>query len=170
MKQCAKGMAKVKDPLKFFALVVAPQARRVLSKTETFDDTVILDLPVWAGPALLNWTRGSKPTDAMFNTPADEMILLWKQALASLGIPSAVMYQLRHGGASNDFCKKTRRLDEIMTRGRWRTQSSLRRYVKSGQVQLMLEIAHADTARYGEKMLPHLESLLRGSLRAPPLP
>ena len=106
----------------------------------------------------------------MFNTPADEMVLLWKQALVSLGIPSAVMYQLRHGGASNDFCKKTHRLDEIMTRGRWRTQTSLRRYVKSGQVQFMLEAARADTVRHGEKMLPRLESLLRGSLCAPPLP
>ena len=31
VKPCTKGMAKVKDPLKFYALVVAPQARRVLS-------------------------------------------------------------------------------------------------------------------------------------------
>ena len=170
VKPCTKGMAKVTDPLKFFALVVAPQARRVLSKTETFDDTVVLDLPEWAGPALLSWTRGSKPTGAMSKTPDDEMVLLWKQALASLGIPSAVMYQLRHGGASNDFCKKTRRLDEIMARGRWRTQTSLRRYVRSGQVQFMLGAARADTVRYGEKMLPRLESLLRGSLRGPPLP
>ena len=59
-----------------------------------------------------------------------------------------------------------------MTRGRWRwrTQTSFRRYVKSGQVQFMLESARADTVRYVEKVLPRLESLLRGSLRAPPLP
>ena len=92
MKPWVKGMAKVKDPLRFFALVVAPQLSRVLSKIETFDDTVVLDLPESVGPALLNWTRSSNPTGMLFNTPADEMVLLWKQALASLGIPLAVMY------------------------------------------------------------------------------
>ncbi len=111
-----------------------------------------------------------KSSDMMFTTPADEMPSIWKRALSALGIQPAVMYQLRHGGASNDFCKKTRRLDEIMARGRWRTQTSLRRYVKSGQVQLMLESARADTVRYGEKVLPRLEGLLRGWQRAPPGP
>ena len=103
----------------------------------------------------------------MFDTPADEMLTIWKKALTSLGIQPAVMYQLRHGGASNDYCKKTRRLDEIMTRGRWRTQASLRRYVKSGQVQFMLEGARDDTVHFGEKVLPRLGQLLRGERHVP---
>ena len=41
-------------------------------------------------------------------------------------------YRLRHGGASRDFARKLRSLESIQQRGRWKSQSSLRRYQKGG--------------------------------------
>ena len=46
-------------------------------------------------------------------------------------------YRLRHGGATTDFARKLRSLESIQQRGRWKSQSSLRRYQKGGRLQLL---------------------------------
>ena len=49
------------------------------------------------------------------------------------------LYSLRHGGASDDFLTKRRTLPEIKHRGRWRADSSVRRYTKSARALKELE-------------------------------
>eukprot|EP00972_Heterocapsa_arctica_P001401 205311-Heterocapsa_arctica.AAC.1 len=48
------------------------------------------------------------------------------------------MYQMRHGGASEEPLSLTRAQEEVKLRGRLRTDSSLRRYAKPAQVQRLL--------------------------------
>ena len=49
------------------------------------------------------------------------------------------LYSLRHGGASDDFLTKRRTLPEIKHRGRWRADSSVRRYTKIARALKELE-------------------------------
>ena len=51
-----------------------------------------------------------------------------------VGIGARTLYELRHGGASEDGAAGTL-LAEIQKRGRWKTYSSATRYNKSGLLQ-----------------------------------
>lgn len=63
-------------------------------------------------------------------------------ALERSGATSALggvhVYQLRHGGASRDFVTKSRSLEEVRRRGRWRSWASVRRYENGSRVAQML--------------------------------
>ena len=48
-------------------------------------------------------------------------------------------YQLRHGGATEDLTAKHRDFAGVKSRGRWRTDQSVRRYAKIGRVQQLLQ-------------------------------
>ena len=60
-----------------------------------------------------------------------------KVGLKNMGL---VLYSLRHGGASDDTLRKARPLNEVKKRGRWRADSSVRRYEKKGSVQAVLAL------------------------------
>ena len=45
---------------------------------------------------------------------------------------------MRHGGASHELAVKARPLDEIKKRGRWLTDTSLRRYEKGARLPELL--------------------------------
>ena len=45
-----------------------------------------------------------------------------------------MLYQLRHGGASHELLSGARDINGIKKRGRWLSDTSLRRYEKGGRV------------------------------------
>lgn len=55
-----------------------------------------------------------------------------------LGLGSLRLYQLRHGGATEDLCSQKRDYSAVKARGRWRSDASVRRYAKVGKVQELL--------------------------------
>ena len=55
------------------------------------------------------------------------------KSCANLGI-LAVPYQARHGGPSEDRAARLRSLFEVMKRGRWLSEGSVRRYEKHGKL------------------------------------
>ena len=68
----------------------------------------------------------------------------------------------RHGGASTDFSLKTRSLAEVQRRGRWKAQSSVRRYEKAGRLQRQvsfLSAAQRKRANLAAMELPALFAL-----------
>ena len=48
---------------------------------------------------------------------------------------STVLYQLRHGGASHDLLHQTRSYEGVRARGRWRSDSSVRRHAKRSRAR-----------------------------------
>ena len=68
---------------------------------------------------------------------AREFNRLWVRAAVLLDLPSTIgmphVYVLRHSGASADKVMLRRTLPEIKSRGRWRSDSSVRRYQKGGR-------------------------------------
>jgi integrase len=155
-----------KGPLSHWALVMAPQeddpgAVQDLTKTGTMDDTIILDLPAWM-PKLVAFRFGSlRPLDDLFPMSPATSVVLFKAACGLLGLPRGTcMYQMRHGGASEDLLSHSRPQDDVKRRGRWSTDSSLRRYAKPAQVQRLLGSLAPEKLSYALDSWEHLEALI----------
>lgn len=76
-----------------------------------------------------------------------------------------VPYQARHGGATHDRWDKSRSLEEVRKRGRWRSEQSTRRYEKHGKLQGKLIALHPDTLGHLAWCARHIDALLSGNLR-----
>ena len=152
----------LQEGLEFWTLTVAPRELAVASKTQTFDDTVVMDKPVWLGPMLGHFIAGRPLPDPLFPLSEDETVDFWKEALVDLLMvaPLPVLYQLRHAGVTADLLAKFRSPIEAQARGRWATTVCLRRYVKPGVVQKALAKLHPATRSYARAAFKNLELLL----------
>ena len=78
-------------------------------------------------------------------------------------------YSLRHGGASHDALTNRRSLAEIKKKGRWRTDSSVRRYEKAAVAMKQLSKLPTEVVDYGVRAERTLSQLFLGaSVPAPP--
>ena len=112
------------------------------SKTGEYDETLVLDVGPCSllGGALARLRQGLGPEDRLFPFDHRHMAQLFQRTTSALGVPfHCVLYMLRHSGASDDFLTKRRTLEEIKKRGRWRSDSSLRRYEKGGMLAAVLQ-------------------------------
>ena len=107
-----------------------------------FDLKVVLDPPrhklVIIGLSLLKaWTSDQGP---VFPMVYEEMARYFREALRDLQLAylKLSLYALRHGGASTDAAEGARTLPEIMQRGGWRRDWSVRRYEKHGRLANVL--------------------------------
>ena len=66
-------------------------------------------------------------------------------------------YALRHGGASTDVLLKRRDLQEVKSRGRWRTDSSVRRYNKHARILREVARLPDESRAYGEQIAQRLD-------------
>ena len=97
----------------------------------------------------------------MWSFTAEEARLAFNEAVESQGIegqPS--LYVLRHSGASDDLLSCRRSLTEIKARGRWVTDSSLRRYAKATKLQQNLNQLDAAVIAFGNAIDAQLVSLV----------
>ena len=89
----------------------------------------------------------------------------FKRAVEALGLdvlqPS--LYSNRHGGASEDYLRRRRTLQEIQFRGRWRSEASIRGYTKSAKLLSEMRKARKHVLKYGA----HIELNLEASFRHP---
>ena len=69
-------------------------------------------------------------------------------------------YQLRHSGAAAHLVSKRRTLAQTREIGRWKTDSSLRRYGKANLIKKALDRLPLAHQHLGEWNLQHLEALL----------
>ena len=153
------------DPAtKFWSIIVAPEERLEASKTQTFDDTVVLDSRPWLGPLLRQQCLGKLPHHLVFSVSATDMVAQWKAACLKLGVPGLVMYQLRHGGASSDMLSRRRGAADVMLRGRWRSLSSLRRYAKPGQLAKLLNDLTPPVRAFSLRAHCQLQKALEGKV------
>ena len=150
--------------LRVWSLIVAPEERLQPSKTQTFDDTVIFDHPVWLGEVLGSWAANAADDRELFPLEPVRVARLFKAAADRLGI-EASLYQLRHGGASDDLLRRRRTLSEIQSRVRVECLDTVRRYAKPGKIQQALNRLKPASRQYCEWAHCNLKGLFCGSVR-----
>ena len=79
-----------------------------------------------------------------------------------LGCSHFICTTLRHGGASDDLCKGHRDHAGVKDRGRWRTDSSVRRYAKTGKIQSLLQQLPEWSLSYCRRSMVKMEAVLKG--------
>ncbi|CAK9056858.1 unnamed protein product [Durusdinium trenchii] len=114
-----------------FCLNLNPSERGASSKTGLSDETIVLDgrETPWMG-LLLRRHLESHKAQKLFPIEYRQLKDAWQKALVGLQLSSkhCVLYQLRHSGPSHDRMTKARSLGDIKKRGRWLSDSSVRRY------------------------------------------
>lgn len=103
-----------------WAINLNPLESMEQSKVGLSDEAILLDSQGmdFLGPALERLRTGAAPTDLLFCMDYPTLHASWKKALISLNLPQdfAVLYQIRHSGASWDALRKYRSLLEIKLR------------------------------------------------------
>jgi hypothetical protein len=84
------------------------------------------------------------------------------QAGSDLGLQNLHPYQLRHGGATHDLTSKDRAYNAVKARGRWLTDSSVRRYTKVGRVQQLLNKLTKNNLSFCQWAEKNLKPVLQG--------
>ena len=151
----------------FWSIQVAPEDRLEPSKTQTFDDTIIVDESPRLGALLGRLAEGKAPTAPLFDLSPKLVRQQWSEACLLLGYPELVMYQLRHGGASSDLLARKRSMGEVMSRMRVRTLVTLRRYAKPGRTTLMLQRMSPSVRAFANTALSNIDVVLEGNLVLP---
>lgn len=110
-------------------------------KTGIFDNSLPIDRPElrWVGNALLQKARAcNSKEDGLWAFSMDQFRKEFVKSGMNLGLENLHPYQMRHGGATEDLTAKFRDHNGVKSRGRWRTDASVRRYAKVGKVQQLL--------------------------------
>ena len=154
-------------------LIVRNSLDGVPDKVGVFDNSVVMDAPYLreVGPQLVAMKHSRQAGDLLFNFELEEATKAWHAAATAVGYHKKLsLYQCRHGGASHDMVEKHRSRDEVRQRGRWVTDSSVRRYVKIGKVQNMLRELTDEGMRYCRSAARNLDAVLSGRRPADPPP
>lgn len=125
---------------KYWGLIFGNSEMGSVTKTGTQDDTVLLDsIDRTYAPQVLKWvaSRCSSPSSLLFPGVAlDTYERLFRNAKCRLNLGKFELtpHSVRHSGPSLDSLSKSRDPSAIQSRGRWRTQKSILRYQKPGQM------------------------------------
>ena len=102
------------------------------SKTGEYDKSLLLDREpfIFLGECLRRQVALRAAHEDLFQLGQPGFTALFRRAGRELGLVDVHPYQLRHTGASVEFASQTRTLAEVKRRGRWKSDSSVRRYEK----------------------------------------
>ena len=154
-----------------WGLLLAPEELAVRSKTQVFDESVTLD---WAeipalGDRLREYRRGTEAESSIWGFDSKRFDALFATVAEASGV--SVLrphpYSLRHGGASHDYLRARRTLDAVRLRGRWRSENSVRRYLKASRAMKEEQALDVATLRYGQLIASNFDKLLARSWTAP---
>eukprot|EP00438_Fugacium_kawagutii_P025634 Skav225523 [mRNA] locus=scaffold3039:85591:86910:- [translate_table: standard] len=149
-----------------FALNLNSTEEMETSKVGLSDEAILLDSKTvnYLGPALRKMTLHRQAHEPLFQLSYPQLALHWKEALRKLGLPEsfAVLYQLRHSGASWDALQRHRSLLEIKLRGRWSADASLKRYESHAKVAQTYEKLPAALKRKAEASPQLLQAMVGG--------
>ena len=156
----------VAAPYSMFGVLLHPTEAGRPGKTGMWDETVLID-DTRLFPALwhLVTTRPSRESCWLHSTAED--IHAMTDAINALGLQELGLcrYSMRHGGASHDLLTSARTVDAVKRRGRWRSDSSLRRYGKETRILSELNKVAPQVVELGSLVAAELSSLLtKGSM------
>eukprot|EP00438_Fugacium_kawagutii_P002485 Skav209078 [mRNA] locus=scaffold207:207591:211020:- [translate_table: standard] len=126
---------------KWVTVVVREAEGRKPDKTGVYDNSIPIDKNQlqWLGRELLTTKRNlNSVEDLLFSFTMEEYRTEFARSGKKMNIEVLHPYQLRHGGATEDLSTRYRDHNAVKSRGRWRTDSSVRRYAKIGRVQELL--------------------------------
>ena len=156
----------------FYAVIVRNSLDGHADKVGVCDNTVLLDSPgrQFIGALLHQRVKQRKSMeDLVFPFTSAKYRDAFTQSGAALGIPGLHPYQTRHGGAAEDLNGGERDHAQVKARGRWMTDTSVRRYTKTGKIQQMmskLSAAHLEFCRW---LLLNMDKVMQG-LVSPRMP
>ena len=105
----------------------------------------------------------------MLSPTYERMRMLLTLAMFDMGLADPSLYRLRHGGASHDVAIELRSLAEVKKRGRWVSDSSVRRYSKAIRLQQAENQLSQPLQEWVAAHEPNLASYLVGrGIPAPP--
>ena len=151
----------------FWSVVLHPLEMGVSSKTQEYDECLQLDLPYHKplGAATFKLLRlhQKRAEDLIFTITLEDVTQFLDQAQQDLELKrlgELQPYRLRHGGASHDFVSKLRDLAAIQMRGRWRSQSFVRRYQKGGRLTQLMQALPEHVRKSAESAVQKLPAAL----------
>jgi integrase len=157
------------------AILICPWERRVPTKTQQYDDTILLDTPGfdWVFAVLLRHL-GSRPLEGdadVWTFTVEQLRSVFNAAVTGLGLPDGTcLYQLRHGGASYDLLEGHRAWEAVRSRGRWMSDVTVKRYAKSGVIQRYILMVPKIVMEYGLMSAEVLHKAFDGNQVIPPPP
>ena len=132
------------------SVILHPSEELVPSKVGLYDETLLVDRPELT--LVLKAFRLRHHSGPLLLLPINKINAIWRRGASelqlehSIGIPHP--YALRHSGPSADRLHLRRSLAEVKARGRWRADSSVRRYQKGGRCLERLSVLTAAMQRY----------------------
>ena len=137
------------------------------TKTGLYDEAVLIDLDRWFKPVLEVLHLCVSPNSSLWIFTYPEWVKAFSLACNALRLQALLpqIYSLRHGGASEDFLTQRRTLSEIKIRGRWASDSSLKRYTKATQLQAFRRKVPPHVFTLGRQVLKDFPLALQGQLR-----
>jgi len=172
VKQMVAPQQTLGDRFMFFAILLHPSEDKVPGKTGVFDASVVLDSDAWMYPLLTQLGMGKTATDVIWDQPHNVLVDQFAKALEALNLThlNSCLYTLRHGGATHDILTRRRSMMEVKQRGRWGSDSSLKRYVKLARLQTELAKVPIDVRNYGLEIIRSLPKILTKKMVVPPIP
>ena len=168
---------RVKDVIKPTAnkpevgLVLAPSETKSLTKTGESDESVQINgyKAEWISKGLVELCEGRPGNDQLFPFLQEEYNGSFQKALGmlSLGGYHFSPYSVRHAGPSNDYLHHRRDLTEIKRRGRWKSDSSLRRYTKATKLQQLAQEIDPRVINYGNAVMANIDEIMAGRAELP---
>ena len=144
-------------------LVLAPQELGRASKTGQWEEAVVIDkFQPLVGPLLALKRRGEAGDGSLWSFEPGTLTRLLRTTGDSLHLsPFGISaYSLRHGGASHDLLNEIRPLAAVKRRGRWMSDTSLKRYSKETKLIEILARIPMRTLDRGHALGMNLEALL----------
>ena len=138
---------------RFWAFRFFSEQGLVRSKTGNFDDAITLDHDFlsFAAPFFSLLSVDRPPSTRLWPFTRDQLHEHLRRAAAHLGLENmnVCLFKLRHGGTSRDVLTSERPVLNVKHRGRWTSDSSLRRYQKSSLAQSELSRMPANIVTLG---------------------
>ena len=163
-----------RDGLAAWALLLGARESGHANKSGEFDESVLMDWGITEQISpLLQELAARKPKQSAWSFHRAELTAAFVEAarLGGVGHLEPQLYSLRHGGASADALRRTRSTGEIKKRGRWKSDTSLRRYEKAALSLREEQRVGSMAAAYGAAVEAQLGELLLGTIKplVPPL-
>jgi hypothetical protein len=152
-----------------YTVIIRDLADGIPDKVGTYDNSILLDNPEnmsFLGPELHAMAQRVMPADPIFLFSQDSYRKEFQRAGDFLGLPGLHTYQTRHGGASDDLNSKLRDRREVRDRGRWATDTSVRRYGKIGKVQQLLRRLSQKKLEFCKWAFMNMPRVLQGQIAA----
>jgi hypothetical protein len=143
------------------------------SKTNERDESIVIQAPgfewIWEDLRLLKRRRLLHGQTRLWPFDDASYLAEIKRAAAATGQPDVVPYSFRHAGASHDLVTRERTTAEVKARGRWKSDSSLKRYGKPAKELAAKDALDPAILRYGRLVESLLAKIFKGEV-APPEP